>query len=307
MNIEGDSNQPLISIVIPARNEAADIAMTLDACLAIDYLPKEVIVVDDSTDNTPEIVAEYARHGVRLIHREKNKNGCCGARNLGMMHANGEIIVLLNADDRPSPDFLQKILSHYQNGADYVVVKSVVKNLNNIWAKYIWANALLYLSTNPDMEWSEGFSCRKAAADKVGYIPGDFPIPFCRDYSLGESLKKAGYSKHQDLNIPMEHIAPGDLKSFWSNRVWRGTFTAPFAYYFLEKTIPFVFLRELLKLGRLALRYLLIFPIVSKTFRLARFMQVHDLPGLLWANLVHDIALTVGGFKGFILLAKTFR
>jgi uncharacterized protein (DUF2126 family) len=78
------SDTPLVSIVIPARNEVRDIAATLDTILAIDYEPKEILVVDDSTDETPDIVVRYAGRGVRLIHREQNRNGCCGARNLGM-------------------------------------------------------------------------------------------------------------------------------------------------------------------------------------------------------------------------------
>ena len=58
------------SFVIPTRNEAEDIRRTLERCLAVDYPHKEILVVDDSTDETPRIVSEYADRGVRLIHRE---------------------------------------------------------------------------------------------------------------------------------------------------------------------------------------------------------------------------------------------
>ena len=116
--------RPLVSIVIPARNEGADIARTLEVCLDIDYAPKEIIVVDDSTDDTPAIVASYAERNVRLIHRTQNDNGCCGARTTGMRQAAGVIVVLLNADARPAPDFIDRILTHYRDGADYVIVRS---------------------------------------------------------------------------------------------------------------------------------------------------------------------------------------
>ncbi len=47
------SDRPLsFSLIIPTKNEALDIAGTLEACLAIDYPHKEVIVVDDSSDDT---------------------------------------------------------------------------------------------------------------------------------------------------------------------------------------------------------------------------------------------------------------
>ena len=59
-----------VSILIPARNEAANIAACLDSLLLQSY-PKslfEVIVIDDhSTDNTATIVQSYANKGVRLV------------------------------------------------------------------------------------------------------------------------------------------------------------------------------------------------------------------------------------------------
>jgi len=304
MSVDAMPPRPLMSIIIPTRNEALDIAPTLEACLALQYEPKEIIVVDDSSDNTPHIVQGYADRGVSLIRRERNENGCCGARNLGMRHAKGDILVIMNADDRPSVDFLDQLLVHYQNGADYVIVRSVVQNLENIWARYIWAGALKYFSTDPDMEWSEGFSCRKAAAEKVGYIPGDFPVPFCRDYQIGVSLGKAGYRKHTALDIRMEHVAPGDRKSFWSNRVWRGTFPAPFHYYLYKRTMPVLLARELLKVGKRLLRIVCVIPMLLDAYMLTRYTSIRDLFAFLWVGLVQDAANTVGGFKGFLALLK---
>lgn len=127
MTTEEDS--ALISIIIPTRNEANDIAATLERCLDLEYEPKEIVVIDDSTDKTPFIVATYASRGVRLVHRSTNSDGCCGARNLGMQEARGSIIVLLNADDRPGTDFLERLSRQYKNGADCLITRSVVSTL----------------------------------------------------------------------------------------------------------------------------------------------------------------------------------
>jgi len=241
-----------VTVVIPARNEAKDIAATLEACLAIEYGPKEIIVVDDSTDETPQIVGQYAERGVRLIHRSQNRNGCCGARNLGMQSAEGEIIVLMNADNRPRPDFLQRLIKHYQEGADFVVVRSMVLNRDNPWGQFIFASSMP--DTHPDPLWSEGFSCRKSAAKAVGYIPGDFPIPFCRDNAFGKILGEARFVKHIDRNIEMEHVSPSTLPEFWRNQVWRGTISAPHAYYLRKISLPVVMLREIAKACRRIIR-----------------------------------------------------
>lgn len=296
---------PLVSIVIPARNEALDIAATLDRCLALDYEPKEIIVVDDSSDETPTIVAAYADRHVRLIHREVNRNGCCGARNLGMQMARGEIIIIFNADNRPRTDFIQRLLAHYRNGADYVIVRSTVLNTDCLWGRYVVAAGCAAPVGDP--EWSEGFSCRSAAAAKVGYIPGDFPVPFCRDYLIGVALGRAGYVKHIDMTIPVEHVVPDTLRTFWQNRVWRGTFSSPFAYYLRHMPLWKVVAREALKAVRTVMAYLLIVPALWRAGRVARCTPAgwRELPNMFAAGFVADFATLTGNIKGLQRLVRT--
>lgn len=300
------ADNPLVSIIIPSRNEAQDIGATLEAVLGIDYEPKEIIVVDDSTDDTPAIVSRYADRGVLLIHREQNRNGPVGARNLGMQTARGEIFVLMNADDRPRPDFLERILVHYRDGADFVLVRSEVKNRENIWGRYIQASGQADFEDHPDHTWSEGFSCRRSAAEAVGYMPGDFPIPFCRDNLFGQMLKDAGFKQVFDLSIPMEHISPDTLSAYWRNQVWRGSFSAPHAYYFRSMSVPLIALRELLKATRTVLLDLLVVPVLWHGFRCARYVKHpwRDYASLLWVRLVHDAAITLGSLGGLRRLAQ---
>jgi glycosyltransferase involved in cell wall biosynthesis len=300
---------PLISIVIPTRNEAQDIGETLEAVLGMEYEPKEILVVDDSTDNTPEIVSRYADRGVHLIHREQNRNGCCGARNLGMQMAKGEIIVIFNADNRPKPDFLDRLLKHYESGADYVIVRSLVLNQENMWGKYAHATDTYWLSTNPPMEWSEGFSCRRSAAQEVSYIPGDFPVLFCRDWMFGAALNQAGFRKHVDLGIEVKHIVPSTSPTYWRNQLWRGTFSAPFTYYIGKKPVAFIVIREALKAGRTLLRYLLVLPALWRVARLSSYTpnRWRDAPGLILVALVQDWATVVGNLQGVVRLIRTLR
>lgn len=296
---------PLVSIVIPARNEAADIEATLEACLAIDHEPKEIIVADDSTDETPEVVARYADRGVRLLHRERNTNGCCGARNAGMRSARGEILVLMNADDRPRPDFLKRVLAHYDEGADFVVVESQVQNADEPWASFVHASHVTAAYTDP--HWSEGFSCRRSAAEAVGFIPGDYPINFCRDALFGEVLGREGFRKRYDPTIPMEHVAPNRFADFWSNRVWRGSFSAPFSHYVRGLPVPTAVARELARMARTTLLDLLVVPLLWRSWRLARNHPpaASRFPQLLAATAACDAATVVGGWRGLRNLLRT--
>ena len=165
------------SIVIPTYNEERDIAGTLDGLLAIDYPAVEIIVVDDSTDMTPAIVRRYEARGVRLIHPPK-REGRCGARNLGIQEASGDVVVILNADVRPRPDFFRRLVPYYEQGYDYVLVNSKVANTHDLYARYVGSMGAAVQGGDPSwMEWTEGFSCRREMAIRAGLFPTGFPVP----------------------------------------------------------------------------------------------------------------------------------
>jgi glycosyltransferase involved in cell wall biosynthesis len=212
------------SIIIPTYNEEHDIAATLEALLRLDYQDKEIMVVDDSTDRTPEIVRGYAHQGIRLIH--PGGGGRCEARNIGIRAATGEVVVILNADVRLRPDFLRRLVPHYEHGADYVLVSAKVSNLDDLCARYIGcaSDAVYRPADYAWMEWTEGFSCRKAAALQAGLFPTGFPVPICagEDGFFGAGLKKTGARKVVDLSIVVDHVAPGSWRDFWHKCQERG-------------------------------------------------------------------------------------
>ena len=103
---------PLVSVVIPARNESRVIATVLESVRASRYPSLEIIVVDDrSTDDTAERVATVAAQDsrVRLIEGEPLPDGWFGkpwACVQGARAARGEILVFTDADTRHAPDLL---------------------------------------------------------------------------------------------------------------------------------------------------------------------------------------------------------
>ena len=108
-------NYPLVSVCIPAYNAGKYIALALDSLLAQSYSNIEVIVVNDgSKDRTGEILDEYRKSGVRVIHQENR--GQCAAANLAFKHSSGEYIKFFDADDLLSKDFianqLEVIIGH---------------------------------------------------------------------------------------------------------------------------------------------------------------------------------------------------
>ena len=109
--VEPEDGVPL-SVIIPARNESAQIGTVVRSVLASSYRPLEVLVVDDrSTDDTAAQVAAIAREDgrVRLVPGEPLPTGWYGkpwACRQGAGAATGEILVFTDADTQHAPQLL---------------------------------------------------------------------------------------------------------------------------------------------------------------------------------------------------------
>ncbi len=290
---------PTFSIIIPSYNEGDDIRLSIDSAIAQNRPPLEVLVVDDSSDRTPEIIREYADRGVVFVQGEHTS--CCGARNLGMRRAKGDIIVLLNGDVALPPDFLDKIARHYEEDADYVLVESKVLNMDDYLARFIEAQHQADYAGHADVEWTEGFSARRAAAEAVGFIPGNYQARFCRDWMLGRKLKEGGFKKVVDPSIVVTHKSPAAAAEYWRVRVARGRFAALTQFYIYQRSRPYLIAKFILK-DIIALIKIgtLIFPLL-RIARLCRFSPRRraDFFPFLWAYLVQESARIIGEWQGF--------
>jgi GT2 family glycosyltransferase len=115
---------PYVSILVPMRNEAAFIANCLDSILENDY-PKdrlEILVIDGmSTDGSREIVQECAMRvpWIRLL--ENPKKIVPTGLNIGIAHAKGDIIMLMNAHSTYSHNYISELVAWLEkSGADNV-------------------------------------------------------------------------------------------------------------------------------------------------------------------------------------------
>jgi len=101
--------QPLVSIVIPVKNEEDLIRGCVESCINSTYSNKEIIIVDDgSTDKTPLILDEFSNEGkIRVIHNSKNE-GKKRAIEIGTEAATGEIFVFMDSDCVMASDAIEK-------------------------------------------------------------------------------------------------------------------------------------------------------------------------------------------------------
>jgi dolichol-phosphate mannosyltransferase len=120
------SRRPRQSLVIPTFNERDNISTLLTRLTAI--LPAadtEIIFVDDSTDNTPDVITRLAAHcpiPVRLNHRTQPVGGLGGAVVEGLRLARGTWVVVMDADLQHPPEVVPELIAAgTRDGADLVV------------------------------------------------------------------------------------------------------------------------------------------------------------------------------------------
>ena len=125
---------PVISIIVPAYNEAANIRRTLDSIIESDYPAKEIIVVDDgSKDLTYAIASQHKQTCKHCTIRvmQKQNGGKASAMNYGLRFAIGEIVVIVDADSIIEKNTLREIAKEFQR-PDVVAVSGTIKVLNTI-------------------------------------------------------------------------------------------------------------------------------------------------------------------------------
>ena len=100
-------NNPLVSVVVPAYNQAEFLHETISSVLDQTYSNFEIIVIDDdSPDHTAEVVKQFDDSRIRYFVHSENY-GLPASSNTGIKASSGEIIALLDADDKFHPEKLQ--------------------------------------------------------------------------------------------------------------------------------------------------------------------------------------------------------
>ncbi len=157
--------RPLISLVVPAYNEASILEKNL--ALLCQYMLQletefrwEILLINDgSRDETPMLADAFAAAvpQVRVIHHRRN-GGLGQALRTGFTHAQGDYVVTLDLDLSYSPDHIGRLVRRMQQTGAKVVVASPYMNggrVSNVprmrlWLS-VWANRFLSLAAKRDV------------------------------------------------------------------------------------------------------------------------------------------------------------
>ncbi len=109
------SELPLVTITVPAYNEVATIAETIERLLNTNYpadLRHILVISDASTDGTDEVVERYADRGVELM-RMPQRGGKTAAENAARLAVRGTIVVNTDASVRVHPEALRPLVEAF--------------------------------------------------------------------------------------------------------------------------------------------------------------------------------------------------
>lgn len=150
---------PQLSVIVPTRNESANIVPLLEAVgVALKGITAEIIIVDDSDDETPAIITRVAQTMntsliVRLMHRPRGPEragGLATAVSLGMSQATAKYLAVIDADLQHPPERLRALFdeavaadadvvmaTRYRPGGSYEGLDGVSRRMISVGLKWV--------------------------------------------------------------------------------------------------------------------------------------------------------------------------
>lgn len=218
-----------ISIIIPVYNDSTGVQDTLDSILNKTHLQPEILVVDNrSTDDTRLVVKRYAeKHDcIRVLH-EHNIQGSYAARNTGIEHASGDVLVFLDADQTVTEGWLETGIAEMEaKDAHYLApdVGLVLPDDPTLSSRYNHRTGFPIR----DFIERQGFAptaclfVTRELIDDVGMF--DDRLVSGGDKEFGNRVRDAGYELHYTSEVVIHHPTRNSFRSLVKRnlRIGRG-------------------------------------------------------------------------------------
>jgi len=230
---------PKISIIIAARNEEEKIAAKLIDCTNLEYPSDQLeilIVSDNSTDKTEEIVGDFAAKDsrIRLLagHGVLAKSG---AQNLAVQYTTGDILFFTDADTRTLPDTLKILLENFADPEVGLVTADVYFGQpGNAVAEgqgMYWRFELFLRKLESELGILSTGSGQLLLMRRELYRP--IPVIYGDDCVLPIDVRLEGYRVVQDTRVVVYDIMPNSIHGELRARIrmtarnWTGTLYRP--------------------------------------------------------------------------------
>ena len=240
---------PLVSVIVPMRNEQDNVARCLDGLAAQIGVQFEVIVVDDgSTDATPHLLAEYAARlsastWLRLVNGRPLPDGWVGKCNAclhGSEFARGEWLLFLDADTAPQPGLIRDMLADATARELDALSLFSFNELGSlaerivlpVFFQFAWTVFPLHQADNPDSAQERAMAngqCFLFRSEVYRALGGHGVVKdkVLEDVEFAHALRRAGYRLGlalgmRQLRVRMYHnlaeVVQGLAKHAWNGR-----------------------------------------------------------------------------------------
>ncbi len=192
-------DQPLVSIIIPARNEERTISFLLHDLSLQSYQHLEVIVVDDhSQDGTVEKVEHEMKRDKRITLLSNVDHGKKSALALAIKSAKGSIIITTDADCRVNEPWVESLIPYFENAETKLVFGGVKISANALFenvqalefASLIGSGAATAALGFPTMCNGANLAFRKDVFFEVEGYAGNIDVPSGDDEFLMRKIKE---------------------------------------------------------------------------------------------------------------------
>ncbi len=214
----------LVSVIIPVRNGASVIGRCLNAVIGQDYPQLEIIVVDNaSSDQTADLVRRIDDERIKIVYEPKPSRGA--ARNRGVRVANGEIIMMTDADCEVPEGWIAQMLKPLDKGEDIVVGGEINSEMNK-WEKIAHQKHVTFMKRQKgDGQYihfidTKNFAIRKQVLISVGGFNGS--LVDLEDFDLKIRLEKANFKICYLPEVRVVHHHPKQLSQVWSRKRSQG-------------------------------------------------------------------------------------
>ena len=224
-------DEPFISILLPVYNEKNVIDRLLSFCTEFDYNSYEVIVIDDSIDETTDLLIKWENHPkIKTLHRNSREGWKGGALNAGIALINPQSVytLVLDADFVPPKDLLRRFVKKFNDSSTTVVQGYQVHDLN---ADENWITkgyrVMLSVSYLVELTAKNKLKLLLPVTGSVYMIRSDvlkkmrFEGCMTEDWELTLRLYEAGYKVSYDPTLMASAECPNTLsKYFRQNMRW---------------------------------------------------------------------------------------
>lgn len=212
--------QPVVSVVMPARNAEASIAEALRSATAQTLDRIEVLVVDDgSSDATAEIVQGVSRGDSRVRYLKGLGQGPASARNIGFGAATGDWVAVLDADDILLPDRLDRLVREGRRHSAQIVADNLRAFYDDGRDEHDWLTGPAW-QTDGFISLARflGSGLDGRARDELGYLK---PI-FARRWLAQNGLKYAeNLAIGEDYDLVARCLAAGAAYRYVARPAYR--------------------------------------------------------------------------------------